>query len=81
MVAMPQQTAVTHDKSIAAGADACRTGLLASACGRPQTKTAAEAAVFEVLEAYFTPCISRWISGAIRNSSTPGITSAQKPKV
>src|SRR5690606_34329826 len=31
--------------------------------------------------AYFTPCISRCISGAIRNRRTPGSTSAQKPKV
>ncbi|GAB1406869.1 hypothetical protein MASR1M8_07880 [Thermomonas brevis] len=31
--------------------------------------------------AYFTPCISRWISGATRNSSTPAPTSAQKPKL
>ena len=30
---------------------------------------------------YFTPCISRWISGAIRNSSTPHPSSAQNPKV
>ena len=31
--------------------------------------------------AYFTPCISFWISGAIRNSSTPEPIRAQKPKV
>jgi hypothetical protein len=30
---------------------------------------------------YFTPCISFWISGAIRNSSTPPAISDQKPKV
>ncbi len=30
---------------------------------------------------HFTPCIKRWINGAIRNSATPAPTSAQKPKV
>ena len=30
---------------------------------------------------HFTPCISFCTSGAITNSSTPGITSAQKPNV
>ena len=30
---------------------------------------------------YFTPCMRRWISGAIRNNSAPGMTSAQKPNV
>ena len=30
---------------------------------------------------YRTPCIKRLISGAIRNSNTPGMASAQKPKV
>jgi hypothetical protein len=32
-------------------------------------------------KAYLTPCINFWISGAITNSSTPGMTKAQKPKV
>ena len=30
---------------------------------------------------YFTPCIRRWINGAIRNSTTPEPTRAQNPKV
>jgi hypothetical protein len=30
---------------------------------------------------HFTPCIKRWINGAIRNSTTPEPTRAQKPKV
>ena len=40
----------------------------APACGRGRNR-------------HFTPCISFWISGAIRNSSTPEPTSTQKPKV
>ena len=30
---------------------------------------------------YFTPCIKRWISGAIRKRNAPDPTSTQKPKV
>ncbi len=30
---------------------------------------------------HFTPCISLWISGAIRNSSTPKPSRIQKPMV
>ena len=45
--------------------------MAASACGRPAL----------ALPSYFTPCIRRLISGAIRNNSTPGIKSAQKPNV
>lgn len=30
---------------------------------------------------YFTPCISRWINGAISSSSTPAPISSQKPMV
>ena len=53
---------------------------------RTQKETAAEAAVSgrrdcRLPNRYFTPCISFWISGAIRNSSTPAPSSAQKPKV
>ena len=40
----------------------------APACGRGRNR-------------HFTPCISFWISGAIRNSSTPEPTSTQKPNV
>ena len=46
-------------------------------------KTAAEAAVFrfDALDDYFTPCISFWINGAIRNSATPPMIRIQKPWV
>ena len=30
---------------------------------------------------HFTPCMSFWMSGAIRNRNTPEPTSTQKPKV
>gem|GEM_PF-5346600 len=61
----------------------------------PERKTAAEAAVLRRIphrrpsgpggassrRNYLTPCMRRWINGAIRNRKAPAPISTQKPKV
>lgn len=50
----------------------------------PEMKEGGPEAAFQLRDGavrYFTPCISFWISGAIRNSTTPAPIRIQNPIV